>query len=55
MLTRSPTRVVRDYHTDSHQWDDYKPRPGDVVICTAAKVGTTWTAGGAGDPTSAPD
>jgi aryl sulfotransferase len=43
MLTRSPTRVVRDYHSDSRQWDDYKPRPGDVIICTAVKVGTTWT------------
>ena len=43
MLTHAPTRVVRDYHSDSRHWDQYKPRPGDIVIGTAAKVGTTWT------------
>ena len=43
MLTRAPTRVVRDFHSDSRQWEGYRPRPGDIVIGTAAKVGTTWT------------
>ena len=43
MLTHAPTRVVRDYHSDSRHWDQYKPRAGDIVIGTAAKVGTTWT------------
>jgi aryl sulfotransferase len=43
MLTQAPTRVVRDYHSDSRHWDHYKPREGDIVICTAPKVGTTWT------------
>lgn len=42
MLSRPPTRVVRDWHCDSRRWEGYKPRPGDVVIGTAPKVGTTW-------------
>jgi aryl sulfotransferase len=43
MLSHAPTRQVRDWHSDSERWNDYRPRPGDVVIGTAAKVGTTWT------------
>jgi hypothetical protein len=43
MLTRAPTTEVRDWHSDSRHWDRYKPREGDIVIGTAAKVGTTWT------------
>jgi aryl sulfotransferase len=43
MLTRPATRAVRDFHSDSRHWNHYKPREGDIVICTAAKVGTTWT------------
>ncbi len=43
MLTETPTRVVRDFHSDSRHWDHYRPRAGDIVLCTAAKVGTTWT------------
>lgn len=43
MLTRAPRRVVRDFHSDSRQWEGYRPRSGDIVIGTAAKVGTTWT------------
>jgi aryl sulfotransferase len=43
MLNRAPTRHVRDWHSDSHRWDGFKPRDGDIVIGTAAKVGTTWT------------
>ncbi len=43
MLTQTPTRVVRSFHSDSRQWEGYRPRPGDIVIGTAAKVGTTWT------------
>ncbi len=42
MLSRPPTRVVRDWHCDSRRWEGYKPRAGDVVIGTAPKVGTTW-------------
>lgn len=43
MLKRSPTKGVRTHHSDSRQWDPYRPREGDIVIGTAAKVGTTWT------------
>ena len=43
MLQQAPTRTVRDYHSDSRHWDRYQPRDGDIVIGTAAKVGTTWT------------
>ena len=43
MLTHAPTRVVRDYNSDSRYWEQYRPRPGDIIIGTAAKVGTTWT------------
>ena len=42
MLSREPTRVVRDWACDSRRWSGYKPREGDVVIATAPKVGTTW-------------
>ena len=42
MLSREPTRVVRDWACDSRRWSGYKPRAGDVVIATAPKVGTTW-------------
>ena len=42
MMSREPTRVVRDWACDSRRWSGYKPREGDVVIATAPKVGTTW-------------
>jgi aryl sulfotransferase len=43
LLSRAPSKVVRDWVCDSRQWAGYKPREGDVVIATAPKVGTTWT------------
>jgi aryl sulfotransferase len=43
MLARAPLRTVKDRIHDSHHWDRYKPRPGDVIVATAPKVGTTWT------------
>jgi aryl sulfotransferase len=43
MLVRGPKRVIRDWVHDSRQWEKYTPRPGDVVVATAPKVGTTWT------------
>ncbi|HEY1706792.1 MAG TPA: sulfotransferase domain-containing protein [Rhizomicrobium sp.] len=43
MLARAALRSVKDRVHDSHHWDRYKPRPGDVIVATAPKVGTTWT------------
>lgn len=28
---------------DSTRWTDFKPRAGDIVVCTPPKCGTTWT------------
>ncbi len=36
------TKEVRTWTTDSRRWSAYRPRPGDVVIATPAKTGTTW-------------
>lgn len=36
----------RDYVgpiTNTHRWQHFAPRPGDVFICTPPKCGTTWT------------
>jgi aryl sulfotransferase len=43
MLSRAPLRTVKDRVRDSKHWDRYKPRPGDVVVASFPKVGTTWT------------
>jgi aryl sulfotransferase len=36
-------RIIRTWHMDSRLWDAYRPRPGDIVIATYPKCGTTWT------------
>ena len=28
---------------DSTRWDHFKPRAGDIIVCTPPKCGTTWT------------
>ncbi|HWA90738.1 MAG TPA: sulfotransferase domain-containing protein [Rhizomicrobium sp.] len=43
MLSRAPLRTVKDRVRDSGHWDRYKPRPGDVIVATFPKAGTTWT------------
>lgn len=42
-LLRAPTREYRSPIMDSHRWDDFRPRDGDIVVATYPKCGTTWT------------
>ena len=37
------TRSVLSALMDSRRWDELVPRPGDIVVATAPKCGTTWT------------
>ncbi len=37
------TRCYQNHHLDSTRWQLYRPRPGDVIVTTAYKAGTTWT------------
>ncbi len=37
------TRVYQNHHLDSTRWDLYEPRPGDIIVTTSYKCGTTWT------------
>lgn len=39
-----PERVHTYKHRmmDSARWDGFRPRDGDIIICTAYKAGTTW-------------
>jgi aryl sulfotransferase len=36
------TRVYENHHLDSPRWERFETRPGDIVITTAYKSGTTW-------------
>ena len=38
-----PTRVYQNHHLDSARWDRFEPRPGDVIVTTSYKAGTTFT------------
>jgi len=42
MLSRAASRIVKNEAIDSTRWSAYKPRSGDIIIGTAAKVGTHW-------------
>ena len=35
-------RTYRNHHLDSTRWDAFMPRPGDIVVATSYKAGTTW-------------
>jgi len=35
-------RVYQNHHLDSTRWDQVRFRPGDVVVSTSYKAGTTW-------------
>ena len=37
------TRVYQNHHLDSTRWEQIALRPGDIVISTAYKAGTTLT------------
>lgn len=36
------TRTYENHHLDSPRWDRFETRPGDILITTAYKSGTTW-------------
>jgi aryl sulfotransferase len=42
---RTPTvdRVYQNHHLDSKRWASFEHRPGDIVVSTSYKAGTTWT------------
>ncbi|CAA9578471.1 MAG: Glycolipid sulfotransferase, partial [uncultured Thermomicrobiales bacterium] len=40
---QAPRRRYRSIVADSGRWDGFAFRPGDVVVSTPAKCGTTWT------------
>ena len=42
METPCLTRTYRSHHLDSERWDHVTLRPGDVVMSTSMKAGTTW-------------
>src|SRR5688500_10095701 len=35
-------RTYQNHSLDSSRWQSFAPRPGDVIISTAYKSGTTW-------------
>src|SRR3954447_12027368 len=40
---RTPPTRYRSIIADSGRWDGFAFRPGDIVISTPPKCGTTWT------------
>ena len=42
MKTPVRTRVYRNHHLDSTRWEHVALRPGDIVVTTSIKAGTTW-------------
>jgi aryl sulfotransferase len=41
-LLRAASRAVRSRTLDSVRWQEYRPRPDDIIIGTYSKCGTTW-------------
>lgn len=44
-MKRFPPRIYRHAIFDSRRWEDIEHRPGDIVISTSMKAGTTWMQG----------
>lgn len=42
MLIRESLRTFVTWQGDSERWNAYRPRAGDVIVCTYPKCGTTW-------------
>lgn len=38
-----PTAEYRNFIFDSRRWQGFEHRPGDILVCTPPKCGTTWT------------
>lgn len=36
------SKTYRSFVMDSSRWDGFRPRDGDIIICTPPKCGTTW-------------
>ena len=45
MGVRGPTREFLTVHSDSRLWTEVELRPGDIIISTPPKSGTTWMQG----------
>jgi len=46
MPNAPPPERAHAYHTpvyDSDRWDGFTHRPGDILVCTPPKCGTTWS------------
>lgn len=41
-VTTPPTREYRHFIYDSRRWQRFVHRPGDILVCTPPKCGTTW-------------
>jgi aryl sulfotransferase len=43
-VTNAPSRhrVYQNHHLDSTRWEYFTHRPGDIVVSTSYKAGTTW-------------
>ena len=41
-LAARPRHVYQNHHMDSTRWNYFEHRPGDIIISTSYKTGTTW-------------